>query len=450
MTDITTPEHTLVVRPDKMAMLTEGDRVPERLDRLERAAAGGLLGGGGSGAPTPGDTWQSFAYGAGIAAVVGWKLLPINADASFTKTGDPAAFTRNANGSLTIRDAGVFEINAVIQIAGTATVDLKGALLQKGAADATPTDASTFLTQQSASLGSTYYAPLSFVGYLPAGQVISILSYGAGSYTRQCLHFEISRIGAGAKGADGAQGAIGPAGPQGIQGNPGAQGPAGATGATGAPGPATLETYIGTAQPVPRGDYTVWIDTDEAGPDWPPRLVDTLPASPVVDGTEVYYLADGTDVVWHLRYDALIASGDGYGWVFIGGGPIARERLVDEAASFGGPSTWGTFNANDPQITLPLPGYYRAQSVVGVQVTNATTMGHGLNIGGTAPVSNQNGVFQVVVAGSSCILPLSRALPLVPAVPSIIRQAYWQNAATQNLTMRMRRLEIWPVRVKKA
>jgi hypothetical protein len=51
---------------------------------------------------------------------------------------------------------------------------------------------------------------------------------------------------------------------QGPTGLTGAQGP---QGIQGIPGPATLETYIGTAAPSPRGDYTVWVDTDEPDPD---------------------------------------------------------------------------------------------------------------------------------------------------------------------------------------
>jgi hypothetical protein len=45
-------------------------------------------------------------------------------------------------------------------------------------------------------------------------------------------------------------------------------------GPQGVAGPATLETYIGTAAPSPRGDYTVWVDTDE--PDPTPFAVEAL------------------------------------------------------------------------------------------------------------------------------------------------------------------------------
>jgi hypothetical protein len=47
----------------------------------------------------------------------------------------------------------------------------------------------------------------------------------------------------------------GPQGPQGAQGIQGIQGVA---------GPPTLETWVGPSAPSPRGDYTVWIDTDDS------------------------------------------------------------------------------------------------------------------------------------------------------------------------------------------
>jgi hypothetical protein len=49
-------------------------------------------------------------------------------------------------------------------------------------------------------------------------------------------------------------------GPQGIQG---IQGPQGVVGPA---GPSTLETWVGPNAPSPRGDYTVWVDTDDPDP----------------------------------------------------------------------------------------------------------------------------------------------------------------------------------------
>jgi hypothetical protein len=126
----------------------------------------------------------------------------------------------------------------------------------------------------------------------------------------------------GALGAGGAE----PGGTLGLWDLLAAKGTAGATGpagASGAPGPATLETYIGPNAPTPRGDYTVWIDTDEPQASWlPPTRVTSLPASPF-DGQEVYLVADAGPpvVLWHMRRNAALAK-----WEFMGGPPIAYRQ----------------------------------------------------------------------------------------------------------------------------
>lgn len=51
------------------------------------------------------------------------------------------------------------------------------------------------------------------------------------------------------------------------------QGPVGPPGPAGGPGPATLETHIGPSAPSPRGDYTLWLDTDEPDPTPSPMTV---------------------------------------------------------------------------------------------------------------------------------------------------------------------------------
>jgi hypothetical protein len=53
MADITTPGNNTVNQPDRMELLTTSERIPERVQRLERAITSGLIGaGGGGGAPT--------------------------------------------------------------------------------------------------------------------------------------------------------------------------------------------------------------------------------------------------------------------------------------------------------------------------------------------------------------------------------------------------------------
>ena len=244
MADVTT--HSGVVRPDSMELLTKADRVPERLRRLENAAASGLLGGGGSSAIT--DAWHSFAYGTATAAVSGWKLTPIPADASFVKTGSAAAYTRNADGSMTVRDAGVYIVCTSLSVGGSGPT----ALLQKGVSEAVA-DVSTFLTQTGFTGPTAAYPVLSWVGYLPAGQVISVITYSSSSVGRQCLHWEISK----AQGPAGVQGPQGPQGIQGAKGDKGDQGIVGAQGIQGPVGPVGPQGPIGLT-----GENVEWLYGD--------------------------------------------------------------------------------------------------------------------------------------------------------------------------------------------
>lgn len=225
----------------------------------------------------------------------------------------------------------------------------------------------------------------------------------------------------------------------------GAQGPAGPQGAVGATGPAGPPTaYVGTDPPA-SPPYIVWIDTDEADPNWsPPTLVTVLPSSPY-DGQEVYYRASTNGPVWHLRYSSAMNTLDGFGWEFLGGGPLGSERFADEAASMGA-NAWGTFNANDPITSLPLTGMYRAHHSCGMVPTNACAVGIGLIVGGTLPVTGQTGTMVTCAAGASASLTQLRSVT-TGAPATIVRQGYLQSAATQNVTARMRRLEVYPVRL---
>jgi len=383
MADITTPTNTLAIRPDRMALLTERDRVVDRLDRLERAASGGMLGsGGGGGASTPGDTWQSAAYAPATTAVAGWKLTPFPADASYIKTGDGAAFTRNTDGSLTVRDAGVYEINAMVQVGGSATVETKGLVLSKGINEAVNV-ASDFLNQASVLIGGAPYLTTPFVGYLPAGQVISLISYVATSQVRQCLHFQIARQGVGPKGLDGAQGAPGPQGPQGPIGNTGAQGSQGIQGV-----PGVMDVYEQPTQPSSGANGAIWIDTDDVPPAWASFIpvVSALPSNPV-EGQEVYYQPAGsTGPLWHLRYHDTMGL-TFYEWDFLGGS--ALESVVQPSHTFTADGVFRDPSTVGPDITIPLPGDYRYEfsALVTAGATGAGTSWVGVALGaGANPV----------------------------------------------------------------
>jgi hypothetical protein len=421
MADVTTPTNTLVIRPDKMAMLTERDRIPDRLERLERAIRDGVAGSGGG---TIVDTgWYTTAYGVATAAATGWKLTPIHPDASFVKTGDAAAFTRNANGSLTIRDAGTYVINAVVQCPSPATAENHGAILQKGISEAA-SDPSTFLTQGAMVTGSTTYVPLSWNGYLPAGQVISIVSYTVSSQARQMLHFEIARTGAGLTGAPGAPGAAGATGPS--------------------------SAVVQANAPSPRGEVVLWIDTDDVPP--PAGIipvVSTLPSSPT-DGQEVYYQNAAMalqGVVWHLKFRDTMGL-TFYQWEYLGGGPLFDVIVAQQATNS---TSYVDLATVGPSVPLPLSGDYIVEWGADVQeYSTAQYMGIGVWNGSTWTQFGNPMYGQVAATGISGVRAsrskATKMTGLVGGAANSIRARYANSAAT-NLAWGDRWLKVTPVRV---
>jgi hypothetical protein len=166
------------------------------------------------------------------------------------------AFTINGNGSMTVRDAGIYDIEASVTATGAwATANVRmitglgvgasaaAAIDNIARADSTP-PAGGFPTT---TLAGSYY--------LAAGSILWVTYFGqtnAGSAA--CVHFSIKRVGAGP------QGVAGPQGPTGSQGLTGAAGTAGATGATGATGPIGPQGPTG-ATGATGGNATVPMDT---------------------------------------------------------------------------------------------------------------------------------------------------------------------------------------------
>lgn len=85
-----------------------------------------------------------------------------------------------------------------------------------------------------------------------------------------------------------------------------------------------------------------------------PPLVAALPGVPD-DGDEIYFAADGTGVVWHLRYHA--ASASAHKWEVVGGSPLFAENtgaFTTTSAAYGDMAGGAVM----PSITLPLAGDY--------------------------------------------------------------------------------------------
>ena len=62
---------------------------------------------------------------------------------------------------------------------------------------------------------------------------------------------------------------------------------------------------VATAEPTPRADYVLWVDTDEPQSVYtPPQVVTALPTTGLYSGLEVYYqMPDSPWQTWHLRYN---------------------------------------------------------------------------------------------------------------------------------------------------
>jgi hypothetical protein len=129
--------------------------------------------------------------------------MPLDAD--FVKNGDPAAFTRSADGlSLVVRDAGNYVISACGNF-GTANPQI---MIAKGVHGDIAVTTANILNQSYLAGVTSGYCPVSWSGYLPAGQVISVTSWMAAVTQRQMIQFSITRTGAGPQGPPGPAGGM--------------------------------------------------------------------------------------------------------------------------------------------------------------------------------------------------------------------------------------------------
>jgi hypothetical protein len=147
----------------------------------------------------PGGTTQAFRseYGAAVAGT-GPYTLPI-ADANVAGNNNSAGnFTRNADGSITIRDAGWYDVNASVYYQGSG---LGHVMLTGDAAAATIYTEEYGIGPVIFSLGTTIN--------VVAGQKLWIYHYNAASASSNVRNFSISRAASGAKGDKGDTGAKG-------------------------------------------------------------------------------------------------------------------------------------------------------------------------------------------------------------------------------------------------
>jgi hypothetical protein len=219
MTDITTPSHTLVVRPDRMAMLTEKDRVTDRLDRLERAAAGGLLGGGGGGGL---GTEMAMSLGAGSNVSVASAYTKLPAGAVTKQSTDTSGLRYNADGTITILKDGWWQVGGSMQTANITTAAGWVFAIWYTTDDTAPTNPNQFLLYQEAQSGANTNRAesMSLPLWLTANTRFGAAAYNRGTALNcSCQKLVAVRLATGATGAQGAQGPSGAAGPTGAAGD---------------------------------------------------------------------------------------------------------------------------------------------------------------------------------------------------------------------------------------
>lgn len=253
MTDVT--NHNSVVRPDRMSYLTERDRVIERLRRLEGAAASGLFGGSGGGAFQ--DTLLRTGAGTAVAVtagVAGWNGLPVGSALTSKPVG---AFTINGDGSVTVRDAGIYHVSVSCIVPVAWTTAGARLIIGLGTGATSAAAAENIAREDDLALATSYPAvnPSGTVELAAGAKVwVSYWNQGNGGQVK-AEHFSIHRVSSG---------------PEGPQGSPGTPGMAGTNGDDG-----VVEVY---EQPgTPTGDPpdpvgvaphigAIWIDTDAPDP----------------------------------------------------------------------------------------------------------------------------------------------------------------------------------------
>jgi len=197
-----------------------------------------------------------------------WAQMPLPGNVANWTITPSGAFVPNADGTLTIRDAGYYDVNASI------AMDLS---VLTSATPNTPTNmvglgsSATGNPWAYAGQSDTYYGHpfVAAIHSFAAGEKLftqiwtnapqANLGTGTGLYL-----FSIHRVGAGPQGPVGATGAQGPTGATGATGAQGPQGDVGPTGPAGPQGPSGTSTFMaGTGAPTAAVgvDGSMYLDT---------------------------------------------------------------------------------------------------------------------------------------------------------------------------------------------
>lgn len=187
----------------------------------------------------------------------------------------------------------------------------------------------------------------------------------------------------------------------------------------------------------------------------PTAFVSTLPSS-AIDGQEIYYQASGvmaaSGITWHLRYNA--SSSSAYKWEFVGGTKMTGFRAADETGGIA-VNTWGGINANDPSLTVPLPGDYIIENFGNITINGSPiSTWIGVKVGNTEATAdatdNLVGIATITSAGywHSIYVSGRRTISANDATSRTITQRYYHSAgSTWTVNRRNAGVSAIPVRV---
>lgn len=160
------------------------------------AGAGKILtsdgSGNGSWVAALANAWYTTAAGTAVGgATAGGAYLLMPLAASFGQAGDAGAFTRNADGSITVRDAGVYTFSANV-VWGGVTGSRRRVLIVAGTATSDP--ALSIDERDSATTGGVT-SSTAFNGFLAAAQVVSCFGFtDSANCSRYVATFGIARV----------------------------------------------------------------------------------------------------------------------------------------------------------------------------------------------------------------------------------------------------------------
>lgn len=183
--------------------------------------------------------------------------------------------------------------------------------------------------------------------------------------------------------------------------------------------------------------------------------VSSLPSITPFDGQEIIYRfvpsttptpATTIPLYWHLKWDGLVGA-----WLPVGDQcPLIAQHLPGVGTGMGAGS-WGTYDANDPRLTVPLAGTYDLETGTGEAYWGGGTAFAGGDHLALSVSKNGNQIDGQLETGAYTLSgtgPMRIRAPYALAVGDLMRQIYFLAAGgVQTIVMRGRYVLIRPLKI---